>query len=369
MKRRGGVISPFFMLKKSLAVLGMLMPFYSNAQEKIYYQVQADVYSEPLSIHAFTDDWDAPDFKSGKNAFAHGLMQLGVKQGQWDFSWIWRYDYVLRFSPDTAKLYYQVKNDKLIDANTQYNLQLEAQHVDTVGSRFAYTWQLSPNWNLITGATALIGRHYADGQVNALAQTTDQQQLMERVKWLNGQIDYSYDQPALKEDKMGWNERANHGYGFAFDTSLQGTIANHWKVNINIQDALAYLYWQDAPYTQYQIAYDQDQRPRFDIQGQFNKYHQYTQKLPFKIYTDLNYQSDQNWRLGMSSISNQYNSLWQLNAYWDTGVEWGIHFEPQTHALGLSVQHQNFGLKYIADDLNTNQAKRMGAQVFAQYQW
>ena len=57
---------------------------------------------------------------------------------------------------------------------------------------------------------------------------------MDRVKWLNGQIDYSYDQPALKEDKMGWNERANHGYGFAFDTSLQGTIANHWKVNINL---------------------------------------------------------------------------------------------------------------------------------------
>ena len=108
------------MLKKSLAVLGMLMPFYSNAQEKIYYQVQADVYSQPLSIHAFTDDWDDPNFKSGKNAFAHGLMQLGVKQGQWDFSWIWRYDYVLRFSPDTAKLYYQVKNDKLIDANLFY---------------------------------------------------------------------------------------------------------------------------------------------------------------------------------------------------------------------------------------------------------
>lgn len=65
-KRRGGVNPPFYMLKKSLAVLGMLIPFYSHAQEKIYYQVQADVYSEPLSIHAFTDDWDAPDFKSGK---------------------------------------------------------------------------------------------------------------------------------------------------------------------------------------------------------------------------------------------------------------------------------------------------------------
>ena len=71
----------------------------------------------------------------------------------------------------------------------------------------------------------------------------------------------------------------------------------------------------------------------------------------------------------MSSISNQYSSLWQLNAYWDRGVQWGIHFEPQTHALGLSIQHDYFGVKYIADNLNTNQAKRMGAQLFAQYQW
>jgi hypothetical protein len=50
-------------------------------------------------------------------------------------------------------------------------------------------------------------------------------------------------------------------------------------------------------------------------------------------------------------------------------LQWGIHFEPQTHALGLSIQHDYFGVKYIADNLNTNQAKRMGAQLFAQYQW
>ncbi|NNP77645.1 hypothetical protein A7P54_14625 [Acinetobacter sp. Ac_3412] len=83
----------------------------------------------------------------------------------------------------------------------------------------------------------------------------------------------------------------------------------------------------------------------------------------------MSYQSDQPWSVGLSSISNEYTSLWQMNAYWDTILKWGVHYEPQTHAMGISIQHDNFGLKYITDDLNTNQAKRMGAQLFAQYQW
>lgn len=359
----------FSMLKKKLVLLGLSLPFYSYAQEAIYYQVQADVYSEPLAIHAFTDDWDDFKFKSGKNAFAHGLMQLGVKQGNWDFSWIWRYDYALNFSEDTAKLYYQIQNELPIDANSTYDLRLEAQHIDTVGSRAAYTWPISSNWNLETGITALIGRHYIDGHINALGVTTDQQELMDRVKWLNGSIDYSYDHPALKEDEMGWNEQAHSGYGYALDATLRGAIAKNWNLKINIQDALAYLYWQDAPYTRYNISYDQDKRPRFDIQGEFDKDKTYAQKLPFKIYTDLNYDSEQAWSLGLSSISNEYISLWQLNAYWNTGLMWGIHFEPQTNSFGLSVKHENFGFKYIADSFNTNQAKRMGAQIYAQYLW
>ena len=109
----------FYMLRKSFVLSILLIAGSCNAQEQLYYQVRADVYSEPLSIKSFTDDWSDPNFKSGKNAFAHGLMQLGVKQGAWDLSWIWRYDYLLRFSKDTAKLYYQIKNEKPIDANTQ----------------------------------------------------------------------------------------------------------------------------------------------------------------------------------------------------------------------------------------------------------
>ncbi len=57
-----------------------------------------------------------------------------------------------------------------------------------VGLRFAYNWQLSPNWNLITGATVPIGRHYVDGQVNALAQTTNQTTIdgaCEVAQWSN----------------------------------------------------------------------------------------------------------------------------------------------------------------------------------------
>ncbi|AYA04816.1 hypothetical protein BEN74_07995 [Acinetobacter sp. WCHAc010034] len=72
----------------------------------------------------------------------------------------------------------------------------------------------------------------------------------------------------------------------------------------------------------------------------------------------------------LSSFSNPYLTLFQLNSYWENDfVKLGVHTEPQTQAYGVSLQHQNVGFKYMADALNTNQAKRMGASLYAQYVW
>ncbi len=103
-------------------------------------RADASLYSEPIAIDAFLDDWQDPDFKSGKYAFAHGLMQLSVQQDQWNLGWLWRYDYILKFSPDMAKLYYQIENDLPLDAESMYELTLHAQHLERIGARIAYDW-------------------------------------------------------------------------------------------------------------------------------------------------------------------------------------------------------------------------------------
>lgn len=357
-------------MNKNLIFL-TLLPSVCFAEKSAQFSLNAELYSDPVSVHAFLNDWDSPHLEKGKNAFASGKMKLETQQDHWTMGWVWSYDYQLRFSEDMAKLYYQITNDQLIDANSSYALELEAQHVDTVGTRFGYEWDIYPNWTVVTGATALIGRHYVDGTFQARGQTTNMPELMDRVSWLNGHLNYSYDQPALKEDELGWNGKTDKGYGYALDLGLKGKIGKNWDLYFQAEDIFSYLYWDNAPFTKYSITYDQNSRPRMDLSGQLSKTKQYKQKLPFKISSEITYTSDVNpWSISLSSFSNQYLTLAQLNGFWQTApLKYGIHIEPQTHSLGVSVQHKNFGLKYLTDDLATNDAHRFSTYLYAQYFW
>lgn len=339
--------------------------------EQIEYRVNADLYSQPIAIQSFLDDWQDPKLRSGNNAFAHGKMQLGLQQGNWNYAWVWRYDYVLNFSHDLAKLYYQIENDQPIDADQRYYLKLNAAHVDAVGTRFAYDWSLQDNLTLTTGLTALIGRHYVDGNFQGAGQTTQMQELLERVDWLNASLNYSYDKPALKEENMGWDAGANRGYGYALDVGLAGRLFDRVDIRLHAEDIFSYLYWKNAPYTQYELKYDQDQRPRFDIQGKLGVHKRYNQRLPYKITSSINYAPASSlWKAGISTLSNEYLTLYQLNVFHQfTLGELGIHYEPQSRAYGLSFEHENIGFKYLTDNLNTNRAHRMGAYLYARYQW
>ncbi len=341
------------------------------AEKSAQFSIDAELYSDPVSVHAFLNDWDTSNLKSGKNALASGKMKLETKQDNWTLGWVWAYDYHLHFSEDMAKVYYQIKNDQLIDANSSYALALDAQHVDTIGARFGYDWHIADNWTVVTGVTALIGRHYVDGTFQANAQTTNMTELMDRVDWLNGQLDYSYDQPALKEDELGWNGKTNVGYGYALDLGIYGKLGNHWDIAVHAEDIFSYLYWDNAPFTRYHVSYDQNSRPRMELSGQLSKTNQYRQELPFKIRSEITYSAvDQPWSLSLSSFSNQYLTLAQLNGFWQTDpLKYGLHIEPQTQSFGVSVQHKNFGLKYLTDNLATNEAQRFSTSLYAQYFW
>ncbi|AXQ23462.1 hypothetical protein BEN71_15915 [Acinetobacter wuhouensis] len=357
-------------MNKNLIFL-MLLPSFCFAEQSAKFSLNAELYSDPVSVHAFLNDWDSPRLEKGKNAFASGKMKLETQHDHWTMGWVWSYDYQLRFSEDMAKLYYQIKNDQLIDANSNYALELEAQHVDTVGARFGYDWDINSDWKIVTGLTALIGRHYVDGEFQAQGQTSNMPELMDRVKWLNGHLNYSYDEPALKEDELGWNGQTNKGYGYALDLGVKGKLAKNWDIAVQAEDIFSYLYWDNAPFTKYSIRYDQNSRPRMDLAGQLSKTKQYTQKLPYKISSEITYsRNDQPWSLSLTSFSNQYLTLVQMNGFWQyASLKYGVHIEPQTQSLGVSVQHKNFGLKYLTDDLATNDAHRFSTYLYAQYFW
>ena len=336
----------------------------------IEYRIQADVWSEPVAVHDFLNDWHGP-LQSGKNAFAHGKVYVLAQEGAWQFGWVYSYDYALNFSQDMAKLYYQMESDHPIDTNAQYDLFLEANHIESIAARFAHVWPVNQNWKLTTGVSAVRGMHYVNGEFSGQGQTGQATQVLDQVQWLNASLDYSYDRPTLKEDELGLGDlRAKHGYGYAFDFRIQGQPHPFWSIDLNIEDALSHIYWEQAPFSRYQLSYDQEQRPRMNLDGSVSTRKQYKQTLPYKIRSEIEFSPNTPWGVGVTSFTNPFTSLWQMNAYWhQPKITWGIHVEPQTKAYGLSAEHRYFGLSYMTDQLETNQAHRFLSKIYAHYTW
>ena len=45
----------------------MLCPTWVYAEQSVRLSVNAELYSEPVSVHAFLDDWETSNLKKGKN--------------------------------------------------------------------------------------------------------------------------------------------------------------------------------------------------------------------------------------------------------------------------------------------------------------
>ncbi|MDE2421034.1 MAG: hypothetical protein KGO49_07635 [Gammaproteobacteria bacterium] len=342
------------------------------AETEISFNVDADLYSAPLPIHTFTDHWRGAPLENGKTAFAQGKMELKQQQDTLQYSLVWRYDYLLHFTPDTAKLYYQIQNNLPLDTASQYDLLIKASFLESQGFRFGKIWELNPNWHLNAGFTILRGQHFLQGDFSGDGQTNtnNAQQALNNVNYLQAGINYYYDKPVLKEKTLGWNPANPTGYGAALDVALSGLITPEIKLDLSVEN-IGKMWWQKAPNTTYSMTYNINTLPHFNIDGQLSDDRSFTQPLPYQFNGALAYQPiQQPWSTSLSVNGNQLIQLWQLNTYHDFwNQKFGFHIEPQTKTYGLSIGNKNYGLRYMTDDLNTNKAHRLSLSLYGIYQW
>ncbi len=345
-----------------------------HAEDSTSLLVQADVYSEPLSIHSFTNNWQGSPLKNGDTAFAQGKIELRQQQDSFQYGLVWQYDYLLNFTPDTAKLYYQVKNNLPLTPNSNYDLWIKATHIESQGFRFGYTFDLNPKWQFNTGINILKGVQLLQGDFSGFGQTNstqDTNNLLNSVNNLQAGINYDYSKPVLKEQTLGWDPNAPTGYGLSIDMNLTGLITPELKFVFAVNNLYGQMWWKNVPNTSYSLDYELNRLPHFDVTGQLSTKSSFEQKLPYRIDSSLTYQPNQlPWSASIAVYGNQLIDLWQLSAYRDiASCKLGIHIEPQTHSYGLSIGQKNFGLQYMTDNLNTNHAQRMSLGLYGLYRW
>lgn len=366
--------------QKLLIVSIIAITPFANATTKndIHLTVDASLYSPTQSIISFTDDWDKP-LDSGNTAFAHGRVAVNVqpKQQSWHYGANWRYDYLLKFDEKTAKLYHQYKNKQKLLNGENYPVKIHANHNQRIGVHFGKQWQIQPNWQITTNANLWHGQKVVDGRIQGDLQTIENplvvNKLTDQIHKANLAIDYFYDKPALKEEGLDWYPKKPDGYGYSLDIGIQGEIGKNTKVAVNAYDILGKMYWKNAPTTKYDFRYDID-RPNgqdtYDLLGKMDNYDK-TQNLTWHTTSQIDHQINHNWQIGLHSEFNRYHDLHKVAVSYQPNFPVKITglIEPQTHAVGLAVHSQNFGIQWLTDSLNTNKAKRASLALSAHYAW
>lgn len=346
---------------------------------QIDWDVLATAHSPVQPIADFIDNWSAP-LDSGEHAYAQGRIALNVRPANSAISYglAWRYDYLIEFSEETADLYWQYQNEKNPNKSQSYPLFLEAKHNERVGANLSITKQIYPDWQFTTRANIWQGLHALDGKISGNLSTralSDDEftNIRDSLDKTNAFLDYYYDEPALGEENLNWNPKQPSGYGYSIDMQLEGKLTNNTQLSVRGYDILGRMHWQEMPSTRYQLDYDVNGRPLYTIEGQL-KTRDVTQTLPWRVETNLLHQLNNQWQFGAHTQTNNIQTLYQLSAgYQPANIKFPVRLtgliEPQTKALGLAIDNKYGGLKFLADSLDAEKAKRSEISLYGRYPW
>ncbi|HNI63502.1 MAG TPA: hypothetical protein PLF28_08600 [Agitococcus sp.] len=331
--------------------------------------ININAYAEPVSIKAFTDDWH-DTLKKGDKAFLQGRAEISTKNQYRQLSILWRYDYLLDFSEQTAQIYHAYKNNYLPIAQQDYPLFIKAKYSESYGIRWLQYQEFNKNLKLGLAINLLKGYKITDGQLEGNVNFKQQGFKVKDINNMQMDVNYYYDEPQLKEEQLEWYPKNPSALGFSVDAELAWQINPKTHFLVQINDIYGRLYWQDIPTTQYNASC-QCYKFTHNIEGQLAIDDKYTQKLLINGKSILAYQLGDLYKTELRGLFNQSLSLWQGVFLYNLKNNWqsGFITEPQTRSLGVELKTKNIYVHFLTDDLNTNQAHRLGFGLGVYQQW
>lgn len=380
------LLSPLILLQSFLllsscytnAVYAQTDPISNENRYSIQWDTYATSYSPTQSIKSFTNDWDKP-LTDDDFAYIQGRSDIRYRTDQSALSYAlnYRYDYLLSFAPSTAQVYWHYKNKSLPTENSNYPLKLSANHNERLGFGLANDfklfsdWQITPQVNIWQGLHGLTGN--LNGNLTSKTSYDKSSKLTNSVALANIDLAYQYDKPALKEDRIGWHPSKPNGIGYSFDLHINSKLPYDTNLAIHAYDLFGKMYWRDMPMTDYNFDYNAVGRPAYTLEGKLTQKN-LTQNLPWQVQTVIEKRVFPAWSLALYSEFNEVSDLHQLALTYDTyyskmPITFTGLIEPQTNAMGIQVKSKDFGIRYITDDLNINNAKRAAFNFFIKHDW
>jgi len=338
----------------------------SQLTPHVYFDSHAFAHSETSSIKQIVvDDFEGRIFDGGEHSFTHNLWEKGFKYLGLKVAWIYRYDYALDYSQDTAELIYADKNGKALDDGRNFEVELHVKHAESKGFKVGYEFSLHSAMNVEIDISYLEANHYIDGSLKGDFAVNDNQ--------YSGQLelDYMYDEDDLLERKVSGPK----GKGYAIDLAWQWKMSDSTELRGKWTDLLSEIKFDEVPFTSANATSDRvslDDKGRIDVkpalvglEGFRNK------KFKFPKRVEL-------------VLTNQYTPGQYLSARWSRygeinfgGVGWDYQlsdtflaktaFDLTSKALTLGIEHSYWQFSIISDRFKLSQARTFGLSISANY--
>lgn len=354
--QKGQLLLPFFLL-----LFTAFLPKQAKAVQA-YLLFDSQAHSETIPIKDAINDGKGNHFKRGERQWAWSWLELGLQHKHWGISLLTRYDFDLRFSEDTAELYWLSANKKDLPSDYEYQVALKANAVNASGLRIMTNRTLGKSVRYTLGLSLLKAHYLLDGSSDGLASVNSESDYD-----LDLAIDYHYTEDSLFNREVAQPE----GKGFAIDASFDYQFSPATQLNIQVQDLLASIYWDQSPYTLGRADTDRkeyDENGYVKIKPTLTGFEgtdkQYKQNLSPRWHARINHR----YKASFGSVFQyryQYGrSLFGLGgAFYRGESAFSASYWPSHKALELSGQRHKLRLSLTADQLNSSELRSLWLNI------
>ena len=344
-------MSSVFLLLPSLSLFPLSEP---NTDWQLFSQNQAFGYSQDNAIYPLVKGKKMA-YTPAKHALTFNQAELGVRYQHLSVSLLSRYEWYLRFSPDTMRLYGESVNRQDMQTGKRYYVDLRVEHLISQGIKLAWTSDVSQPWIWHLSASYLQASEMMSGRLHGHAGDTGQGEYTGLL-----QLDYTYTEDALLKRKV---DAPSSYFGYTTDVGVSWQFHEHAFASLLVQDAYSAIYWQDMPYTSATAntaTAETDENGFVSIKPLVNGvegFRDETQRLPVKYHARVGLINGQQ-AYGIKSL--YVDKLWLTDLEWTSQWRNNLHsrlsYNWQTGAIGVEGRWRWFTLGIKSDHINYQQA-------------
>lgn len=310
--------------------------------------------SEPIAIKDALHGWKG-EHGRGETQYLSAWFEAGIRGEEWGLGGLYRRDYALWFTPDTADLYGAVRNDEQLPTGREYQVDLKAHALVAKGLRLSWQHEWQPRLSTELGLALLEANYMLDGSLKGTAVAT-----APKAYTYSAWADYAYTDDVLFEREVP----AVKGRGLALDARLGWGFHPDWRLELRARDLPGLIWWQDLPYTQATAESDRSHTDTSGfrswdplVSGFEGNHRHYRQRLPLRLQGDLYYAG---WPVTVAAgLHHQFDdTLARTGAGWQ-GSDWSLFawYWLDDGAVELASRWHDWQLGVGLDNLDWQRAR------------